>query len=215
MTDVQRLLSDFIAADKAGDTPDPLEYLGRVRGVDRAELEALLDAYLARAPRRPIDEAAFEASRARVVRDELVATLTGASGTWPTLLPQLRHRAQVTRAQLVKRLASELDAEDEEAKVGAYYHAMEQGQLAPAGVSDRVLEALSRIVGESVQALRRAGKALAAGGAPGTPEAVFARVAVPDEQYADEAQSAADRVAKRDERDFVDELFTGGSDAGT
>ena len=62
------------------------------------------------------------------------------------------------RAELVSRLAAELGAGDREAKVAGYYHAMEQGTLPAAGVSDRVLEALGRIVGESAAALRAAGR---------------------------------------------------------
>ena len=91
MTDVDRLLEEFIAADRAG-VADPAEYLARVDGRDRAELEALIDGYLARAPRRAFDRAAFEASPAAGV----VASLAGSSGTWPALLPRLRDRARLS-----------------------------------------------------------------------------------------------------------------------
>ncbi len=103
MVDVQRLLSDFIAADRSGGDPEPLGYLERVKGTDRAELEALIDAYLARAPRRAFDEAAFAASPSRTLRDELMHSLTGLAGAWPTLLPQLRHRAELKRTEVVER----------------------------------------------------------------------------------------------------------------
>src|SRR6185436_12330694 len=103
MTDVNRLLEEFIAADRSG-VADPAEFLARVDGLDRAELEALIDGYLARAPRRAFDRAAFEASPAAGV----VASLAGSSGTWPALLPRLRHRARLKRAELVARLSSEL-----------------------------------------------------------------------------------------------------------
>ena len=94
MTDVNRLLEEFIAEDRAGGVADPLPYLARVSGLDRAELEALIDGYLARAPRRAFDRAAFEASPARGV----AASLAGKSGTWPALLPRLRDRARLRRA---------------------------------------------------------------------------------------------------------------------
>ena len=55
MTDPQHLLQQFIEEDRAGGTADPLAYLQRVEGADRSELEALLDGYLARAPRRAFD----------------------------------------------------------------------------------------------------------------------------------------------------------------
>ncbi len=216
MADVQRLFSDFIAADRSGGDPEPLGYLERVKGTDRAELEALIDAYLARAPRRAFDEAAFAASPTRTLRDELMHSLTGLAGAWPTLLPQLRHRAELKRSEVVERLAAELDAHGQEQKVGSYYHAMEQGLLAPAGVSDRVLKALSAILGESAEALRRAGRALTGGPFAGGPEAVFARVAQPDDQFAaEELAQGSPTMSEAGERDFIDELFTGGSDSGS
>ena len=110
MADVDRLLHDFIEADR--DAPaDPMPYLERLEGVDRAELEALIDGYLARAPRRPFDAAAFERSPARAVAEDLGRSLGGVSGTWPALLPRLRHRARLRRSDVVQRLAQELHAD--------------------------------------------------------------------------------------------------------
>lgn len=226
MADVETLLADFIAADRRGEAPDPLPYLERLGAADRAELAGLIDAYLVRAPRRPFDADAFAASRARPVVDDLARALGGRSGRWPALLPRLRHRAELRRAQLVERLADALGAGDRTDKVGAYYHAMERGTLPADGVSDRVLEALGRIVGEGVEALREAGRALSAGAGGSTATGpVFARVAVPDEAYADvDADAEEDDEgasvplsadpASAAERDFVDELFTGGASAG-
>jgi hypothetical protein len=202
MTDVNHLLEAFIAADRTG-VADPAEYLARADGLDRAELEALIDAYLARAPRRAFDRSAFEASPAAGV----VASLAGASGTWPALLPRLRDRARLRRAELVARLAADLGVGGREAKVASYYHAMEQGTLPSAGVSDRVLEALGRIVGESAAALRAAGS-LAPPRPPAAP-AAFARVASPAPEFAAPPPVAAGR-AEPPARDEVDELFTGG-----
>jgi len=211
MADVDKLLHEFIAEDRAGGTADPLEYLQRVEGTDRAELEALIDGYLARAPRRPFDRAEFVRSPARTVAEELGRALGGASGTWPALLPRLRHRAELRRTEVVARLADELGAgRDQAGKVARYYHQMEQGTLPAAGVSDRVLEALGRVVGVSAERLREAG-----GGARGTPPAAaaagaFARVGSPDPQYVD----AEDRMAAAppdEPRDEIDALFTGAS----
>ena len=207
MTDVNRLLEEFIAADRSG-VADPAQFLARVDGLDRAELEALIDGYLARAPRRAFDRAAFEASPAAGV----VASLAGSSGTWPALLPRLRHRARLKRTELVARLASELGVGGREAKVASYYHAMEQGALPSAGVSDRVLEALGRIVGESAAVLRAAGS-LAPPPPPAAP-AAFARRASPAPEFAAPAAAAggfAEAAAEPPPRDEVDELFTGGA----
>src|SRR5512132_1689739 len=116
MADVERLLHDFIAEDREAGEADPGTYLVRVRGTDRAELEALIDAYLARAPRRRFDRAAFQRSRARKTTDELGRALVGRSGWWPALLPRLRWSARLRRAEVVERLAHDLEADDREAK---------------------------------------------------------------------------------------------------
>jgi hypothetical protein len=199
MTDVDRLLEEFIASDRAG-VADPAVFLARVSGIDRAELEALIDGYLARAPRRAFDRAAFSSSPALGV----VASLAGSSGTWPALLPRLRDRAQLRRAEVVSRLAAALGAGDRESKVASYYHAMEQGTLPASGVSDRVLEALGRIVGESVEVLRAAGRATQSPQAAGGE--TFARVASPAPEFAAPAAAASPRKLERDE---IDDLFAG------
>jgi hypothetical protein len=205
---VHPLLEEFIAEDRAGGVADPAAYLARVSGAERAELEALLDAYLARAPRRPFDRAAFADSGAARVADALDRSL-GAGGTWPALLPRLRDRAQLRRAEVVARLAGALGVGDREAKVAAYYHAMEQGTLPASGVSDRVLEALAGIVGASAAVLREAGASMGGGG--GAPSVAsggaFARVATPPPEFAAPAAPGPDVIEERDE---VDELFTAG-----
>ena len=204
---VQRLLEEFIAEDRAGGVADPAAYLARVSGAERAELEALLDAYLARAPRRTFDRAAFASSGASARVVEALDRSLGVSGTWPALLPRLRDRAQLRRADVVARLARALDVGDREARVAAYYHAMEQGTLPASGVSDRVLEALARIVGSSAGALRAAGASMT-GVAPGAPGEAFARVATPPPELAAAAHEVPPAPAP--ERDEVDELFTSG-----
>ena len=157
MTDVNRLLEEFIAEDRTGGVADPSAYLARVSGVDRAELAALIDGYLARAPRRAFDRAAFEASPARAGRGRFVGGLVGHLAG--SAAAAARPRSLAAGGAGV-RLAAELGVAGREAKVAGYYHAMEQGTLPAAGVSDRVLEALGRIVGESAAVLRAAGAAL-------------------------------------------------------
>ena len=138
--------------------------------------------------------------------------LTGEAGLWPSLLPWLRDRAKVRRGELVKRLAEALGVGDREPKVAAYYHQMEQGQLPSAGVSNRVLEALGRIVGASTEALRRAGEPLGEGPEAGGREAVFARTARVEQAYEADQAPAAAAPAREAEWDEVDELFRGGPD---
>ena len=47
MTDVDRLLADYIAEHRAGGEADPSEYLSRASPAHRRELAVLIDAYLA------------------------------------------------------------------------------------------------------------------------------------------------------------------------
>jgi hypothetical protein len=212
MAEVERLFNDYVAEHRAGGEADPVAYLDQAEEGERGELAALIDAYLARAPGREWDREAFAGSAAERLSDAVAQSLQGVSGTWPVVLPRLRHRAQVTRGELVRRLAAALEASDREAKVGGYYHEMERGLLPSGGVSTRVLEALGEIVGATGEFLRRAGQPLGAGGAP-SPGEVYARASRPgapakDSEAADAAAEPAARPAEA--RDEVDELFTGG-----
>jgi hypothetical protein len=211
MTDVERLLTEYKEAHQGGGDADPRPYLARVSGVDRELLAGLIDAYLAEAPRRPFSAAAFAASRAAPVAEEVERSLAGAGGMWPTLLPRLRARAQLRRSELVAQLAERLGAQGQQDKVGLYYHQMEQGLLPESGVSETVLDALGKIVHSTASALRKAGQ-MPAPGPPRTDEgAVFAR-----ETYGEPAAPPADaeepaaRERRDGEWDEVDRLFQGG-----
>ena len=98
MADVEQLLREFQRDFEAGGTLRPSDVLARVEGADRRELEALIDAYLTRAPRRSFDAAAFAASPARVLVDDLAEALQGEAGTWKAVLPRLRDAAQLRRS---------------------------------------------------------------------------------------------------------------------
>src|SRR5215213_3287884 len=109
MSDVDRLLGEYIAAHRAGQTADPAAYLARAPSdEDREELAALIDGYLARAPRRRWDPDAFHGSSAERVAEGLERAIGGAAGLWPVELPRLRERAQIRRTELVARLTSAL-----------------------------------------------------------------------------------------------------------
>ncbi len=210
MSRVDELLARYMAAFEAGDAPDPREYLDAA-GDRRAALEAALERYLREAPRRPFDAAAFATSRAAPVGTGLEHSLGGASGLWPSLLPRLRARAQLRRADLVGRLAAALGAEAHTTRVGAYYHEMEQGRLPAAGVSERVLEALAAIIGESAARLRAAGGEGGHGVAASGPAAgAFARTGA---ATADRLPEGTEEGAPADVSppwDEVDRLFRGG-----
>src|SRR3954470_8192474 len=103
---VDRLFDEYMAEHRTGGRADPLEFLARVSSdLERDELEALIDGFLERAPRRPWDSAAFAGSTAERVADGLDRALTGEAGLWPVELPRLRESAKLKRADLVKRLA--------------------------------------------------------------------------------------------------------------
>lgn len=210
MTDLDRLLEEFAAAFAAGGSPDPTEWLDRVDDGERQELGRRIDQYLMTAPRREWDADAYEHSLAKVAVDRAFEARDGVSGSWPELLPRLRHRARIKRADLVRRL-TEAIGETDEAKVGVYYNRMEHGALPAEGVSVTVLTALAGLVGTTLAALRAAG---ASGPQPDAGAApAYARLASPDPAYDDIAEadlSIARAPASPVERDRIDELFTGG-----
>jgi hypothetical protein len=202
---VDRLFTEYKEAHRGRGSVDPLPYLERVSGVERELLAGLIDAYLAEAPRRPFSAEALRQSRAAGVAEDVQRSLAGAGGLWPALLPRLRSRARMRRAELVSELAARLGAQGQQEKVGLYYHQMEQGLLPEAGVSDTVLEALGRVVGYGGAALRKAGQ-MPAPGPPRTDEgAVFAR-----ETYGEPAEPSPAREPRAEEWDEVDRLFRGG-----
>lgn len=209
MISVDRLLAEYIEEHRSGGDADPRAYLARASPQTRSELAALIDAFLVRAPRRPLDDQGFRGSTAERTVDELHRAIAGQSGLWPAVLPELRDRAGVKRSDLVERLAGLLGVANRTDKVARYYHEMEQGLLPSQGVSNRVLEALSQIVGESTQALRDAGRSLGAPplGEPVTGQAAFARRAA----YAEAAAAPPAATSAGDEEwDEADELFQGG-----
>jgi hypothetical protein len=204
VTGVQQHLADFVQEHAAGGVADPVAFLARAAPADREELGDLIDGYLSRAPRQSFDTTRFAGSAAeRVVADlESVLLVTGG---WRVLLPRLRQQAQLKRSDLVARLASELNVGDKQAKVTAYYHEMEQGRLAPDGVSDRVLDALATLLGQTRQALRAAGRTDTPPAGSGTVPA-FARRVTAAEPASSQPSASAPQPEAWDE---VDQLFKG------
>jgi hypothetical protein len=143
--------------------------------------------------------------------ESLRQSLEGSSGLWPALLPRLRDAARLKRRDVVSGLAAAVGLSGREEKVERYYHQMEQGLLPADGVSTRVLEALGSILGQSADALRKAGSALeppAEAGRAAAPAQAFARHGYPADY--DEAPAAAAPPPEAEEWDEVDQLFRGG-----
>jgi len=210
MADVERLLSQYIQEHRSGGPADPVEYLDRLEGADREELAALIDAYLVRSPGQAWDAEAFHGSDAELLATRLARSFASEAGLWPVVLPRLRERAQVMRADLVERLAGALGVGDKAEKVEGYYHEMEQGLLDSRRVDERVLAKLGEILGTSAGFLRRAGESLGEGGGPGQAAPVFTRLTVSEaeriEAPASPGMAEAEEPAEWDE---VDELFRG------
>jgi hypothetical protein len=209
MSDVDRFFSEYMEEHRAGGEADPRSFLARASPEDRQELAAMIDGYLARVPRRKINPDEFRGSSAERTVDELERVLAGQSGLWPALLPRLRDRVGLKRSELVQRLADALGVGNKAEKVATYYHQMEQGSLPEKGVSDRVLEALSQLVGESTHALREAGRVVGPPGYTAEPAVpAFAR-RVPSETGM-ASPGTAPEPTPAEEWDAVDQLFRGG-----
>jgi hypothetical protein len=210
MTRIDELLRRYVEHHRQNEDADPRRYLAQLQGPERAQLEVLIDEYLRRAPRRTWDEAGYAESAARPVVNSLTQSLGGAGGLWPSLLPRLRDRARIKRADLVSELAARLGAQAKREKVARYYNQMEQGLLPADGVSDSVLSALAAILGQTTEALRQAGQAVRPGGEQpsAAAELAFARLA-----QASEDEAAGAQAARSDETDWdeVDRLFRGGA----
>ncbi|HVL95942.1 MAG TPA: hypothetical protein VM266_08785 [Solirubrobacteraceae bacterium] len=208
MPTVDELFERFRAAYRAGETADPRPFLDELSGAERRELAVLVDAFLAHAPRDPYDPAAFAEFRGdpwtERLRRRVDDRLAESEESWSTLLPRARTAARLKRATVVSRLAAALGVGEREQKVAGYYHRMETGTLPAPGVSTRVLEALSDILGISVERLRAAGQRVAPP-PPASPGTLFARTAA-----APPAAAPAARAAAPEEWDEVDELFRGG-----
>ncbi len=207
MSGVDGLFEAYKAAYRAGEEPGGHDYVARAAPAERPLLESLIDAFLDAAPvPSGAPPAAF---RDDPLAQRVMARVEPAlrtHETWETVLPAARHAAEITRSTLVSRLAGVLGVGDREDRVAAYYHRMESGTLDPAGVSDRVLAALERVVGVPAQRLRDVG-ARRGPGALGS-GAVFARTTHALEDRA-APPTAAEPVAPEG-RDEVDELFLGG-----
>jgi len=213
VTAPERLFEQFTREYLRAGTADPRGYLSQADDRDRAELQALIEAFLERAPRQPWDAAAFSGSIAERALARAVARPEEAGGPeeegWPELLPALRARARIRRRAVVERLAAALGFPGEEQRISVYYHQMEQGILRPSGVSTRVLEALGSIVGATPEMLRRAG--IAGQGVAEAGGEVFARAGAPAADMSDvdsdliEYSSAHERLGP----DELDRLFTG------
>lgn len=154
-----QVLSDFIDAWNAGRRPRVREYLGRVD--DERAREALADAiadWLELAPAPALDDAARADVRRQPAVDAVLGGVEAGAGLWPELLPRLRERGGLSVGDLAARLAERfsLGAPQRERAAG-YLDRLERGELEPARVSRRLLDALGDLLGLSGASLADAG----------------------------------------------------------
>ena len=210
MTDVNRLLRDYIDRYEAEGVPDATDLLEQVQGRDRAELIALIEGYLEHAaPSTEWDPDAFQGSVAQRATQRVIEAWEAESAPLPRELVALRKERKLKRSSLVQRLAEALGFPGEVERVGVYYNAMEHGRLEPAGVSARVFDALGSILGTSADALRKAGESVtpSAGGQPSQAFARTARVEAADAEAAPPGRTDIDQEQR--EPDELDRLFIG------
>lgn len=214
MTDVNRLLRDYIERYEAEGAPDASDLLEQVQGRDRAELLALIEGYLEHAaPSTEWDPGAFEGSIAQRASQRVMDAWEAESAPLPRELVALRKERKLKRSSLVERLAAALGFPGEVERVGVYYNAMEHGQLQPWRISRKVYDALANVFEVSSDRLWKAGESVApsAGGEPGAVFARAARVEAAGQPTAPSPGRASDQLEESEEiePDELDRLFIG------
>jgi hypothetical protein len=190
MTDVDRLLSEFIREYRAAGDADPLPFLRRASGADRAVLAALIDGFLATEPPPPFDPAAFAAFRTAPEHEQMVDRLLAGRET----LTELRRGVGLNKADVGARLAERFGLAGRSASAKACYHEIETGQVAPTRVREDVWTALSDIFGRARDVVREAASAAFEGRAAET--GAFARESGPHEAASPAPPSEADPVRR-------------------
>ena len=185
MTDVDRLLSEFIREYRTAGDADPLPFLRRTEGADRRVLAALIDGFLATEPPPPFDPAAFAAFRAAPKHEQMVDRLLAVGET----LTELRHGADLSKVDVGARLAERFGLAGRSASAKACYHEIETGQVEPARVREDVWTALSDFFGRTRDVVREAASAAFEGRVDQT--GAFARESGPPPVGASPSQPAA------------------------
>lgn len=206
MSDIDRLLSEFVDAWNAGERPRVEEYLDRAQADEQRELAERIDAFLDVAPTPHYSAETLEELMREPAVLASVEALEGRAGLWPSLLPRLRRRARLRRDEVVEGIVERLGIQGSEEKAAQYVHKLETGTLATAGVSRRVIEALAGVLGTRAEELERAAdfRGLAMEGT----EPAFLRAA-PDAAAAEVKVARSAEPAEEDWEE-VDRLFRGG-----
>src|SRR5262245_7948383 len=118
MTDVDRLLLDYIERFESGGSVDPNDLLEQLDAADRRKLSILIEGYLEHAAKpQDWDAEAFEGSVADRAMQRVAVEWSAGAGE----LVRLRNERKITREDLVTRLADALGVSGARAKVASYY----------------------------------------------------------------------------------------------
>lgn len=207
MSDIDRLLSEFIDAWNAGARPSARDYIDRAdKGAERSELSAQISGFLDIAPTPPYDEATMRQLREESAVVAAAVVFAQAGSMWPSLLPRWRKRAGLTIDELAESLLSLAGiGSADRAKAAQYVNAMEGGELDSARTSRRVLDLIAQILRVEPGDLRRAGEPAGSAAAP-----VFRADSSVDHDAAKRLDVLADALvapASTGDWDEVDELF--------
>ena len=208
--EAERVLSEFIDAWNAGRRPDVEEHLARAPAEQRRELAEQLLAFVSFAPTPSYGDAELAAIRAEPVVAGALRAAGARGGLLPALLPRLRARRSLTTAALAAELVGALGlARDRAAKTASYLDRLERGELEPARISRRVLEALARLLGVPLAELEGAGEP--SGWGP-RPAPVFRAERDAADAVGRHLELLGDALAAPggEGRDEVDDLFLGG-----
>src|SRR3954453_14406149 len=97
MTEVDRLLREYIERFESGVSSDPGDLLEQVEGADREKLSVLISGYLEpSAPAQGWDAEAFEGSVAEQAVARVAEQWSEESGELPVVLVRLRNERKIT-----------------------------------------------------------------------------------------------------------------------
>jgi transcriptional regulator with XRE-family HTH domain len=169
MTTPDQVLSEFMDAWNAGRRPSVDDYLEKVAPAERDELAEQIGTWLSVAPAPAYDADATAAIRADPLFERVMAITTAEGGALSVELPVLRARAGLGIAQVARKLVAALGLQrGDEERTADYLERVESGELDPARLSRRLLDALAGVLdvtGERLLAAADLPRPAAAGGA--------------------------------------------------
>jgi hypothetical protein len=196
MSAVEERFEAFVSAWEQGENPDPAAAIADAPQEERPALGGMIAAYVSANPRTDVPEDVVAARAADPASDPPLA--------WPDLLPELRHRAAITRSALVRRLARALGFPDATEQVEEHVHGLETGGLPARRVRPAVVAALASIL-QVPESLLEAGRRLSRPGVQPAAMTAFSRA-----ERAREAAAPVEEIGTAPARvPEIDDLFTG------